>query len=670
MTAFVDVDGFALLCNYSPQHARRVFRDGVEGKSWNGNRLTIVVSDCRGGASGKQYLVAIDSLPPDLQQKAKSLDLPLRKPVARPSHGEIADWQHDEANFRLTVLLPIIPTASGSSERAAAIREVAQNIHHTPKGKAERFSERTIRNWLAAYEKGGFAGLVPQPSPVRGQRRVLISRAWDQSIDLDDAVRAEIAEKLEKFARSATAKGMSFNAVARFSARELRELSRLHGSRLDDRKLQSICGLTKKWAGRFAEAKRLYVHDFDNKLWDDKHRPRISRKLSEWPLDVVYSDVHPIDIYKQLPDDQKRQIRLRLIGWLDHASQYFWGTVVALGPGNGVRKPDVAVSLHHMMMDPHGGLPGTFIFDNGGENNDVASAIKEFPEISNLMAGRGIIDFGGRRSIRTTPYQGASKPIEGTFKTLEQNFFRFIPGWIGGERTNKKTHQVGKPVEPYAGSIEELIGEIHKAIAAYNDTPQPEGKLAGLSPRDAMANAIERGWVPQKPDTYTFDEVFSERDIREVRQGRFSIGGKHFSSDATHGMGHGTKVEVRKPLRPGLDYVFIRKNGHPLGIARQDEEYDATDGRGAIEVNRRIKTQKAAIAALRQTVDPSFNAFAEITRGVDTTPLTTDATIIRLTNQKSIGPASGPDTDGEDDDRRWREIMQAREKARASGGTR
>lgn len=133
MTAFVDVDGFALLCNYSPQHARRVFRDGVEGKSWNGNRLTIVVSDCRGGASGKQYLVAIDSLPPDLQQKAKSLDLPLRKPVARPSHGEIADWQHDEANFRLTVLLPIIPTASGSSERAAAIREVAQKqAEHAP----------------------------------------------------------------------------------------------------------------------------------------------------------------------------------------------------------------------------------------------------------------------------------------------------------------------------------------------------------------------------------------------------------------------------------------------------------------------------------------------------------------------------------------------------------
>ena len=94
-------------------------------------------------------------------------------------------------------------------------------------------------------------------------------------------------------------------------------------------------------------------------------------------------------------------------------------------------KTDIADSLYDLVVSEQGGgLPVTFYFDNGGEYNDVAKAIADFPELSGLISGRG--------HIRAQPYNGAAKPIEGTFRILEQNYFRFLPGWIGGDRSNKK----------------------------------------------------------------------------------------------------------------------------------------------------------------------------------------------------------------------------------------
>ncbi|WP_139828267.1 hypothetical protein [Maritimibacter sp. HL-12] len=601
---YIDTSSFAKVLDVSERQARSIC---ASKGAWRGNDLRIIQTECQGGAGGRQYLVALSSLPAEMQERAKTLDLPLREPFDRLSHGEIAEWQREEAKFRLHVITPAINTTPRSKERAQALNQIAKCTHRDRNGAAKTVSERTARIWLDAYEEKGLSGLVPKASPVRGVRRVQISRRWDAEIDLDNTVRATVASELEQYARDGTAAGWSTRTVARQCGQKLAELSKQHGSQLSRQKLTAICALTKKWASRFDEFRRVDRFRHDNKAWDDRDKPRILRKLSDKPMDVVFGDVHPIDIDKRLPDNPNRQMRLRLIAWMDDATRFIWGKLAAFGPGTGVRKTDIADSLYDLVVSEQGGgLPVTFYLDNGGEYNDVAKAIADFPELSGLIAGRG--------HIRAQPYNGAAKPIEGIFRILEQNYFRFLPGWIGGDRSNKKTQQVGKPVQPFPGTLEELAMQIQKAIATYNDTPQENGKLEGRSPREAFEAAIANGWEPQRTDARSFDEIFGERHTRLVKQGHIEFRNARYTSELIGKLGYRAPVEVRAPLRSGVDHVFIRRNGIPCGEAHPEQAYDPQDRRGAEEAGRRIKEHKGAIRELEAQLTPGFDGFAELTR--------------------------------------------------------
>lgn len=607
MNAFMDANAFSDVSGLSERHARRILREASKGEVFQGCQLEVLATSGQGGAGGRQYLVALSSLPAEMQERAKSLDLPLREPFDRLSHGEIAEWQREEAKFRLHVITPAINTTPRSPERAQALKQIAKGTHRDRNGAAKTVSERTARIWLDAYEERGLSGLVPKASPVRGARRVLISRRWDAEIDLDNTARATVASELEQYARDGTAAGWSTRTVARHCGQKLAKLSKQHGSQLSQQKLTAICALTKKWASRFDEFRRVDRFRHDNKAWDDREKPRIARKLSDRPMDVVFGDVHPIDIYMKLPDNPKRQLRLRLIAWMDDATRFIWGKLAAFGPGTGVRKADIADSLFDLVVgDQGGGLPITFYLDNGGEYSDVAKAIVEFPELSGLIAGRG--------RVLAQPYNGAAKPIEGIFRILEQNYFRLIPGWIGGDRSNKKTQQVGKPVQPFQGTLGELAGLIQKAIATYNDTPQENGKLEGRSPREAYEAAIADGWEPQRTDERSFDEIFSERHTRVAEQGRIKFRNELFTSEFIQKLGYGDGVEVRAPLRSGVDHVFIRREGKPCGEAFPDQAYHPLDRAGAVEARRRIKVAKGAIRELEGQLTPGFDGFEELTR--------------------------------------------------------
>ena len=292
MNAFMDANAFSDVSGLSARHARRILGEASKGEVFQGCQLEVLATSGQGGAGGRQYLVALSSLPAEMQERAKSLDLPLRAPFDRLSHGEIAEWQREEAKFRLHVISPAINTTPRSSERAQALKQIAKCTHRDRNGAAKTVSERTARIWLDAYEEKGLSGLVPKASPVRGARRVLISRRWDAEIDLDNTARATVASELEQYGRDGTAAGWSTRTVARQCGQKLAELSKKHGSQLSRQKLTAICALTKKWASRFDEFRRVDRFRHDNKAWDDRDKPRILRKLSDKPMDVVFGDVH------------------------------------------------------------------------------------------------------------------------------------------------------------------------------------------------------------------------------------------------------------------------------------------------------------------------------------------------------------------------------------------
>lgn len=173
-------------------------------------------------------------------------------------------------------------------------------------------------------------------------------------------------------------------------------------------------------------------------------------------------------------------------------------------------------------------------------------------------------------------------------------------------------------------------------VAAYNAEPQG-GLLGGISPDEAMRDAVDRGWQSVTMDEDAFDFAFSRREDRQIAQGRFSLGNEFWVSDATCGLGKGDLVDLRIPLRSGAKGIFVLHKGKPLeGRALPETLYHPLNRDGAREKSRRVKLQAAAIRDLKKQVDPSIDPATEILRGVSRAPMAdAHGAIIRLGDDKS-----------------------------------
>ena len=218
------------------------------------------------------------------------------------------------------------------------------------------------------------------------------------------------------------------------------------------------------------------------------------------------------------------------------------------------------------------------------------------------------------------------------FAILEQGYFKHISGWIGGDRTNKKTEALGKPVKGFEGPVEDLVKQVLEMVAAYNDEPQG-GLLDGKSPRQMLEEALAAGWQAVALDEDAFDFAFSRREDRVITQGRFRFDNDFWVSDGTLALGAGDQVQLRIPLRSDARGVFVLHDGERLpGQAVQETRYHPLDRAGAREKSRRGAIQAAAIRALKTDLDPAIDPATEILRGVNRMSLTDgqDRPIIRL----------------------------------------
>ena len=162
-----------------------------------------------------------------------------------------------------------------------------------------------------------------------------------------------------------------------------------------------------------------------------------------------------------------------------------------------------------------------------------------------------------------------------------------------------------------------------------------------------------------------------------MKQGRIDFRNAQYTSELIGKLGYRTPVEVRAPLRTGVDHVFIRRNGIPCGEANPDQAYDTQDRRGAEEAGRRIKEHKGAIRELEAQLTPGFDGFEELTR--NTTAFSPGqeqpGIIMRLAGEEPEARIAREAMEKEAESKRWKEIMaQANEvdgqTRKASGGNR
>lgn len=598
MTLYVPLSALAATVGVSRQAIEkaiaRVQKDPMA--TWHGVRPIFRTVHGRGGRSGRQYEVRLDSTPLAFQLRFKD-----RYGEAPPqlSHGPKAQ---EERDFRHHVIAPALPHAKGSMERGAAIRDIAGRDHRRSGRKPCRLSERTIQRWLDDYEAHGLAGLGRAKRADAGDPMTIISRRWDRAVPLDDAEKRRIARLVREYIGGLHAAGESAAILAELAALRLQKLSREAGCDLD----METCRLPSHFIGSLRIHRRQALKQRDRKAYEDQ-KPRIRRTREGMaPMSIIVGDVHPVDIVLSREDGSTAHARA--IGWLDMATNRIWLDLILLEKGKGITNAHVIRSFVNMV--DAWGAPGSLYLDNGSEYNwapFIDDALKLIGDNGRRLIGSA--ELRQSQITRAQPYNAAAKPIEGIFAVLERNYFQAIPGWIAGDRMKKKTSSVGGKVEPFPGSFNDFCTIINMQLALYHRMPQ-RGTLKGRSPDQVYAAAVTAGWERTIIAADAFRVAFSTAVEKTVRQGAITHAGDRWTSAELIRWQEG-KITILAPkyeVWPRLP--LVNHLGELIGFAEPDRAYHPFDKAGAIEARERSRMHGQEVAALARDV-PNLNLLQE-----------------------------------------------------------
>ncbi len=605
MTVWLPASKVAAAGGVSDRRIREICKSILENeqRTWHGSRLIIRVVKGRGGRSGINYEIALESLPSHIQlrfefEKRETFD------------GRTADSCHNklaERNWWLTLLQPVIAKPKGSLERGEAMRKLARTETFDWNGRPFLPSFRQIQRRCAAYEREqSISALSRQRRSDRGQKRVVVSRVWDNAVSerFDDALKQEIAAGLRQQVRGLIKSGATGKIVAALASDYLKKITSANGFRPNDPKvLDRICKFPRALIRSEQHYKKVYRHKHDRKASDDD-RPRIKRTTAGMlPMECVVMDVHHINVL--LRRENGTTATPKLLAFMDIATRRVWAELVFIENRGGVRNSDVIEAFVAMTRHSAFGLPQTLYCDNGAEYL-FADFLNDAMQLLVPVTGEP----GKSRVIRALPYNAAAKPIEAWFGHFEQQFLKACQVYIGDDRMNPKRPALGKLPEPFNGGFDAFKTFFNGLLKAYEVLPQA-GALKGSSPRGAFEAHVREGWAATIIDPDRLHTVFTRPETRKVRQHGISVGGRKWTCDELD-VYFEEIVTVHVPQYHGYNALRLTgSNGEFIGIARPEEEFTFLDPRGAKRSAERVKRRNRALRRADNSV-PSINIGAEL----------------------------------------------------------
>ncbi len=591
MTREVTTPDLARLAGITRQAAHKLARQFRDGRSrpWQGSVLKVREGHGSGGRAGAVLFVIVDSLPELLQAAFKARNRPVQ--LAFPLR--LDDAASAERRERRAIIAPIIVHPAGSAERRAALRAVLA----TPVirgGQRVTLPERTVRNWVLAFDTGGDAALQRKERRGKGEAAVDVTQRWDRlAADLPEATRKEIAAKLDRFTVSRWAEGCSFGVVKRLGEERLAKLTREAGCTLAALALAEACHLPKHVVERGrSDGRKVFLRTRDAKGHDDK-TPRVRQtSRGQPPMFRVLCDAHHVDVYLRREDGSLATPKA--IAWLDASTHRLRMDLVLCEPGTGLRNADMIQSFIDMTQDPHWGVAGNVHGDNGSEYN--------FLDMLGDPMRLAAIGCSVEPVTRARPYNPAAKGLlEGAFRAFERLLVPMI-GSVPGNRILTRSANLGKAPQPFDGTFEEFTRAFAGILAFYNSQKQ-KGDLRGLSPQGAYAKAVAEGWQRVDVDPDALRTAFSVKETRTVMRGKISVGGELFYCDELF-RHDGERVTIQRPKYLKWDGIPVfDRRGTFLAVARLDEEHERGAASGPIESARRRKAAFDTSAELVREVD-------------------------------------------------------------------
>lgn len=570
--AWLNSGEFAALAGIARRVATKALARAAEGQTWRGQRLEVRQARGKGGHSGTIYEVSLNSLQRALEGPLSTL------PSAQEGAPRLtaASDQSSVVSCRFRAIEPALEHPRGSAERAAALRAAEA---------AGAGDLRTLQRWLADYERHGLAGLARKRPANAGRARVVISRPFDEAALAAGASR----QTLENLGRAIEAKvkaiwqsraeGGGWANVRRFAEFELLKLCEAQGLAIPPSALR----LSRRYIEQFSAERIVNVWRNNRKAFEDG-KPRINR---DWtglaPMERVVADVKHLDVVLTRPDGSEAWPKV--IGFQDGGTGRVFLYPVLLPKGEGVRQEHVIEAFMTMAADPLWGFPQGLYLDNGSE----------FAIFERIRAALDLVSAdAGRTIIYSKPYNASAKTIENAFRRLDRYLFSIMPGYVGGDRMNKKTQTVGKPPAPYPGTWDDFCATLRGLLINFNARPVG-GQWGGRSADDWLREKQEGGWRPVLVDPLILDSAFCTTDLRKIDRGALRIGGERFHHPTLDGLPHGTPVEVAFPWRRGATPLF-RPPGGAWAYVERDAPYPAAWKEGARDAGRRQRNYSRAVA--------------------------------------------------------------------------
>jgi putative transposase len=94
------------------------------------------------------------------------------------------DWRTDEALWRYGLIREASSEGLCGAERGLLVRGLAARVHSHPSGELRTLGRSTLDEWIRAYRRGGFAGLLPK-------ERAAVPRTAGALLDEAAALRRE-----------------------------------------------------------------------------------------------------------------------------------------------------------------------------------------------------------------------------------------------------------------------------------------------------------------------------------------------------------------------------------------------------------------------------------------------------------------------------------------------
>jgi hypothetical protein len=558
---------------------------------------------------GKALQVYAPSLPADLRDiwhkryqagTAVSFPAPLDLPGSDKYTARVAE-DYALQCWKLDLIAPALQFPKGSRQRGTMLKEIAGQIVTKPNGKPWKPSQSTLHEWVRKVAEGAPQALRRKPR-VESAPRVLISRQWDAACPLNAAQKGKIADSFATHIRSLWAEGApSARNVGMLASAKLLKNCREAG--WNEATLAS-CTPTRACVEKHRRFSLVATKEKNAKRWADEYTPRIQRtREGLQPGDIVVGDVHPMDVVREIDG---RRVHARLISWLDVATYDLFVTVVTLPKGRGIRQEDVAASFVDMVEA--WGLPRQLRLDHGKEFKWDAM-IQGFQKLAGLVEAFRTFQFsllskGESAEIlpaeqfpavsRARPYNAPAKQIEHVFGLVEQSFFSMMPGWIGGDRMNKRTQMQGADPVAHEGDNEAFQSDVDTCLSLYRATPQADGR----SPNDKRGKAIAEGWKAVGVNRSDLIFSFSERQKAKVIRGNIEYRGRSYRADFLIPITGRTIEIMAAKWAPGAIYhVDVDGAMHAIPEAlvygQRDVEGAKEQGRLAGLANSHIRQLKA-----------------------------------------------------------------------------